>query len=362
MSTKDPNTRDITSTMLAVVFVGILIAATFWILRPFLTSIVWAAIIVVATWPLLLKLQSVLWGKRGLAVTIMAVALLVVIVVPLMLVIMTIAGRSDDIAAKAKSLAVLTVPPPPEWVSSIPLAGRKLSERWQQYAALSPEELASQITPHVQTALRWFVSQAGSVATVLVQFLLTVIITAIMYLGGERGAAGVLSFARRLAGAQGEGIAVLAAKACRGVALGIVVTAIVQSSIGGIALAVAGVPAAPLLTAVMLLLCLAQLGPYLVLIPSVIWLYWSGHPLWGTILLLVSIFVGTINNILQPLLIKKEVDLPLLLILAGVIGGLIAFGIIGLFIGPVLLAVAHTLVQAWVHGAGTEEPSRTAGE
>jgi predicted PurR-regulated permease PerM len=279
-----------------------------------------------------------------------------------MLVIITIANRSDDIAARAKSLSVLTIPPPPEWVTDIPLAGRKLSERWQQYAALSPEELASQITPYAQSALRWFATQAGSVATVLLQFLLTAIITAIMYAGGERGAAWALSFARRLAGAQGEGVAVLAAKACRGVALGIVVTAIVQSGIGGVGLAVAGVPAALLLTAVMLLLCLAQLGPYLVLIPSVIWLYWSGQALWGTVLLVVSIFACTINNVLQPLLIKKEVDLPLLLILAGVIGGLVAFGIIGLFIGPVMLAVALTLLQAWVHGTDIEEPARTAGE
>jgi predicted PurR-regulated permease PerM len=292
----------------------------------------------------------------------MAGVLLVVIVVPLMLVIITIANRADDIAARAKSLSVLTIPPPPEWVTDIPLAGRKLSERWRQYAALSPEELASQITPYAQTASRWFVSQAGSVATVLLQFLLTVFIAGILYAGGERVAAGVLSFARRLAGARGEGVAILAAKACRGVALGIVVTAIVQSGIGGIGLAVTGVPAAMLLTAVMLLLCLAQLGPYLVLIPSVIWLYWSGHPIWGTVLLVVSILVVTINYVLQPLLIKKGADLPLLLILAGVIGGLIAFGIIGLFIGPVLLAVTLTLLQAWVHGTDTEEQARTAGE
>jgi predicted PurR-regulated permease PerM len=283
-------------------------------------------------------------------------------VVPLTLVIMTIAGRSDDIAAKVKSLSVLTVPPPPEWVSNIPLAGRKLSDRWQQYAVLSHEELASQITPYAQSALRWFVSQAGSVATVLLQFLLTVIFTAIMYLRGEQGAAAVLRFARRLDGAQGEGIAVLAAKACRGVALGIVVTAIVQTAIGGIGLAVTGVPAASLLTAVMFMLCLAQLGPFLVMVPSVIWLYWSGQPIWGTVLLVVSILAGTIDNFIKPLLIRKGVDLPLLLILAGVIGGLIAFGIIGLFIGPVLLAVTLTLFQAWVHGTGTEESSSPAGE
>ena len=189
----------------------------------------------------------------------------------------------------------------------------------------------------------------------LLQFLLTVIIAAIMYATGETAATGVRNFARRLAGDRGEDTAVLAAKAVRGVALGIVVTAGVQSVIGGIGLAVAGIPGPALLTAVMFMFCLAQLGPIFVLLPSVIWLYWSGQALWGTVLLVVSVFAGTIDNFLRPLLIKKGVDLPLLLIFAGVIGGLIAFGVIGLFIGPVVLAVTLTLLQAWVSDEEQQE-------
>lgn len=355
MTTKGPNSRDITRTTLAVLFIGILIAASFWILRPFLTSIVWASIIVVATWPILLWLQNRLWGKRGLAVMIMTIVLLLVIVVPLIFAITAIVETADDVAARAKSLAAFTIPPPPEWVINIPLAGRKLAERWQQYAELSPEELSAQIVPYAKTALRWFVSQAGSIATMLLQFLLTVIIAAIMYAKGETAAAGIRSFARRLAGDRGEDTAVLAAKAVRGVALGIVVTAIVQSGLGGIGLAVAGVPGAALLTAVMFMFCLAQLGPIFVMLPSVVWLYWSGHTLWGTVLLVVAIFTGAIDNFLRPLLIKKGVDLPLLLIFAGVIGGLIAFGVIGLFIGPVVLAVTLTLLAAWLSDSGLKE-------
>lgn len=121
-----------------------------------------------------------------------------------------------------------------------------------------------------------------------------------------------------------------------------------------------GVPAATVLTAVMLLLCIAQLGPGLVLIPAVIWLFWSGQTLWGSVLLVWTVIVGTMDNFLRPLLIKKGADLPLLLIFAGVIGGLIAFGIIGLFIGPVVLAVTYTLLAAWVSESPADRDRETA--
>jgi len=111
---------------------------------------------------------------------------------------------------------------------------------------------------------------------------------------------------------------------------------------------VTGIPAAGLLTAVIVLLCLAQVGPFLVMVPAVIWLYWSGQPVRGTVLLVFLVVAGTIDNFVRPFLIRKGADLPLLLIFAGVIGGLIAFGIIGLFIGPVMLAVTYTLLKEWV--------------
>jgi predicted PurR-regulated permease PerM len=189
----------------------------------------------------------------------------------------------------------------------------------------------------------------------MLQFLLTTIIAAIMYAKGEVVRSGVLSFARRLAGQQGEDVALLAAKAVRGVALGVVLTALIQTALGGIGLFIAGVPAAALLTAVMFMLCLAQIGPALVLVPAIIWLYWQGSALWGTILVVFTVLALTIDNVVRPVLIKKGADLPLLLIFAGVIGGLIAFGVIGLFIGPVMLAVTYTLLKVWVAGSVQEE-------
>ncbi|HAU5638336.1 TPA: AI-2E family transporter, partial [Citrobacter amalonaticus] len=134
--------------------------------------------------------------------------------------------------------------------------------------------------------------------------------------------------------------------------------------LGGIGLAVSGVPYATLLTVIMILSCLVQLGPLPVLIPAIIWLYWTGDTTWGSVLLAWSCVVGTLDNVIRPMLIRMGADLPLLLILSGVIGGLIAFGMIGLFIGPVLLAVSWRLFSAWVNEAPvpTSEPEELLEE
>ena len=142
---------------------------------------------------------------------------------------------------------------------------------------------------------------------------------------------------------------VLAGQAIRAVALGVVVTALVQTVLAGLGLWAAGVPFASLLTGVVLLLCMAQIGPILVLAPAVVWLFWSGATGWGSALLVWTILVGALDNVLRPMLIRQGADLPLLLIFAGVIGGLLSFGIVGLFVGPVVLAIAYTLMQQWLN-------------
>ena len=210
------------------------------------------------------------------------------------------------------------------------------------------EGLLARLTPYAGSATKWFVAEAGNVGFLFVQFLLTLVLAALMYASGEATALAVGRFGRRLAGERGEHAVGLAGQAIRSVALGVVVTAVVQCALGGIGLAVAGVPFAGLLTAVMFLLCIAQVGPSPVLVPAVIWLYWSGEPAWGTFLLVCSVVVITLDNILRPMLIKRGADLPLLLIFAGVIGGLLAFGLVGVFVGPVVLAVAYTLLEAWI--------------
>jgi predicted PurR-regulated permease PerM len=141
---------------------------------------------------------------------------------------------------------------------------------------------------------------------------------------------------------------VLAGQAIRAVALGVVVTALVQSAAAGIGLVIVGFPYAAVLTAIILILCIAQLGPVLVLGPAVFWLYWTGDAVRGTVLLALAVPICVLDNILRPMLIRRGADLPLLLIFAGVIGGLVSFGIIGLFVGPVILAVTYRLLESWI--------------
>jgi predicted PurR-regulated permease PerM len=317
--------------------------------------LLWAALIVIATWPALEKLQTRLGGRRGLAVTIMTLAILLVVLIPLTLAVLTIIDHADGIAARVRSLPSLIPSTPPGWLERIPLAGDTIADKWLEFAALSPEERAAKIDPYTKDALQWLINQAGGIGMTLLQFLLTTIIAAIMYANGETVRSGALQFARRLGGQEGEAVTILAAKSVRGVALGVVLTAIIQATLGGVGIAVVGVPAAALLTAVMFMLCLAQVGPGLVLIPSVIWVYSKAGAVRGTILLAFAIVAMTIDNFVRPVLIKKGADLPLVMIFAGVIGGLLAFGIIGLFVGPVVLAVTYTLLKAWVTRGEQEE-------
>jgi predicted PurR-regulated permease PerM len=181
----------------------------------------------------------------------------------------------------------------------------------------------------------------------MLQFVLTVAIAGVMYAHGEAAARQVLRFGRRIGGPRGEEAVVLGGKAIRAVALGVGVTATIQAAVGGLGLVITQVPFAALLTAVMFILCLVQLGPMFVLVPAVVWV-WHGSTGWGVFLLVWTLVVGTMDNFLRPILIMRGADLPLLLIFAGVIGGLLGFGLVGIFVGPVLLAVAYTLVGAWL--------------
>lgn len=341
--------NDLARTTFAVLFIGGLIFASFWITRPFLAPLIWATMIVVATWPMMRRVQTRLWGRRGLAVLVMTMGLLLVFVVPLTLAIATIVDHADEIVAWGKEIAGFQLPSPPDWIRGLPLIGERAVAVWETVAAQGAKELASQAEPYVGQATRWFLSEVGSFGLVFAQFLLTVVLSALLYADGEAWALWMLRFSTRLAPVRGETAVRLAGQAIRGVALGVVVTALAQSILGGIGLAMAGIPFAAVLTAVMFMLCIAQLGPVLVLVPAVAWLYWIDSTGWATFLLVWTLFVGTIDNVLRPFLIKQGADLPLLLIFAGVIGGLLSFGLVGIFVGPVLLAVAYTLIDAWVN-------------
>jgi len=322
-----------------------LAAVSLWIMLPFVPALIWATMIVVATWPMMRAIETRLWRKRWVAASVMTMALLLAFVIPLTLAIVSIVSHMDVITGSVKSLQATTFEIPPDWVVKLPVVGSRLDASWREVAASG--DLGSKLSTYASTVGSWFVGQVGDLGALLMEFLLTVGIAAILYMKGEVAAAAVIRFARAIGGDRGESSVVLAAQAIRGVALGVVVTAIVQSVLGGIGLAVAGMPYAAVLTAVMFMLALAQIGAVPIMVCATIWIFTQGDTGWGVFLSIWTIVVGGIDNVLRPILIRRGVDLPLLLILVGVIGGLVAFGLVGIFVGPAVLAVTYRLLASW---------------
>lgn len=331
-----------------VVVLGLVLIASLWILQPFLPALIWSTMIVVATWPMLLRLQRWVGGSRGIATAIMTAGIVLALAVPLLLAVGQLVRHADDIANGVRYVATHSVPPPPAWVERIPLAGATLSERWQALADSDPKTLLSPLAPYAGNIASWAAARAGNVGALTIHLLLIVVLCAVLYVTGEQGARGVRRLAHRMADEHGTHTLALATQAIRAVAMGIVVTAIAQSVMAGVGLAIAGVPYATLFTVLMFVLCVAQIGAVPVLLPAAIWLFWRGDTGWGTFLVIWIVVVSAMDNILRPMLIRRGADLPLLLIMAGVIGGLLTLGGVGLFVGPVVLAVMYTLTKAWV--------------
>ena len=351
---------DLARITFSVLFIGALLGVSMWVLRPFLGPAIWATMVVVATWPLMLRVQRRLWQRRTLAVVVMSLLLLLLFVVPLTLAVVTIVDNADRMVEWAKLAADYHLPDqPPRWLVDLPMLGGAAERAWEQATALGLRDLLPKLSPYAGNLTRWFVAQLGSVGVLLLQFLITVVIAAVMYATGEEAALLVRRFARRLGGERGESVVALAGGAIRGVALGVGVTAIVQALLAGIGLAIAGVPLAPLLTALTFMLCIAQLGPVPVLVPAAIWAFANDNTGWGIFLLVWAGIVATLDNVLRPVLIRLGADLPLLLIFAGVIGGLVSFGLVGIFVGPVVLAVAWTLLEAWMSDGDLPPPGYT---
>lgn len=339
--------RDVAQILLSVLFLAVMIVACLWIVQPFILGFAWAGTVVVATWPLLLRIQKVLFGRRALAVLVMTLLLFLLFIIPIALLVNSLVDSSGPVIRSITS-GEMTVPDL-AWLHSIPLVGERLYGAWHSLLEMGGSAIMAKVRPYIGATTTWFVGQAAHIGRFMMHCALMLVFSALLYWRGEHVALGIRHFATRLAGERGDAAVLLAAQAVRAVALGVVVTALVQAILGGIGLAISGVPYATIFTVVMVLTCLVQLGPLLVLVPCIIWLYWSGDTTWGTVLLVWSCVVGTMDNVIRPVLIRMGADLPLILILSGVIGGLIAFGMIGLFIGPVLLAVTWRLFAAWVH-------------
>lgn len=361
MKNNIPNT-DITRTTLSVLGLVLLIGLACWIIKPFLLAILWASMIVAATWPILLWLQRLFRGRRNLAALVMTLLLALLFIIPLVTVVTLGVANADKIMLWVDNISSITLPLPPPWVETLPFVGAKLSALWRDFAASGDLTLSDRIASHAEEITSWLFKQTGNSGKTLVDLLLTVIISGIFYSTGDHAAQWVLRFINRLSGVWGSKVAILAVKTVRGVALGVVVTAVVQSAAAAIGLAVAGVPAAALLGGLIFVLCLAQLGPSPVLVPAVVWLFWSGSTGWGIALCVWTVIVTPLDSFLRPMLILKSADIPTFLVLPGVIGGLLTLGIMGVFIGPVILAVTYSLFVDWIKEGEGQDPERSDEE
>ncbi|WP_416412624.1 AI-2E family transporter YdiK [Pantoea sp. App145] len=338
---------DLPQMLFSLMFILIMITACLWVVQPFILGFAWASMVVIATWPLMIKLQHLLWGRRSLAVVAMTILLLLLFIIPIAVLVNSLIDNSAPVIAWATQGHLVL--PQLDWLKEVPMVGDKLFSSYHLLVDGGGTAIMNKLQPYIGRTTSFFVAQAGHFGRFMLHLGLMLLFSVLLYWRGEQVGQGIRHFACRMGGRRGDAAVLLAGQAIRAVALGVVVTALVQGVLGGIGLAISGIPYATLLTVVMILSCLVQLGPLIVLVPAIIWLYWSGDTTWGTVLLVWSCVVGTLDNVLRPMLIRMGADLPMILILSGVIGGLVAFGMIGLFIGPVVLAVSYRLVSVWMH-------------
>ena len=336
---------------LTFVVLAILIAGCFLVLQPFLTAIVWAAILCVTMWPLFTRVSAWLGGRPGPAALVMVALIAVTMLAPFVIAGVTLAGNTDRVGAAVR-LAIANGPPdPPPWVAGLPLVGESVAATWARFAH-DTAGLLEEAHAYIEPARNLLLGAGKTVLAGLVQLALSVFIAFFFFRDGEAIIERARGALERLAGERGQRLAVVAALTVRGVVIGILGTALAQGVLMAIGLLLVGIKAAPLLGLVTFFLSPVPVGPPLVWIPAGLLLLQQGAIGSGTFILLWGLLVvSTVDNILKPLIISRGSDLPFVLVLLGVLGGAVAFGFIGVFLGPVLLAVGAALVQEWAGGA-----------
>ncbi|QCI23153.1 AI-2E family transporter YdiK [Buchnera aphidicola] len=337
---------DLPQAIFSLIFIIIMIFSSLWIMRPFFLGFAWASMVVIATWPIFLKLQILLWGNRACAVLTMIIILLLIFIIPIVCIVNSLIDNSTSVISWLNSDNLKF--PDLYWLQEIPVIGSKLFSSYQKLLNEGGSELITKVQPYMGKTTEFFVIQAGHFGRFIIHLVFMLVFSSLLYWNGERMRNVIRHFAVRLGSHSGDSVVSLAGQAIRAVALGVVVTALVQGILGGIGLAISGIPYSSLLMMLIIVFCLVQLGPLPVLIPAIMWLYWNGNTTWGTVLLIWSCIVCVLDHILRPVLIRIGADLPTVLILSGVIGGLIAFGMIGLFIGPVVLVISYRLISSWM--------------
>ncbi|NMX62523.1 AI-2E family transporter [Pseudomonas sp. WS 5059] len=333
--------------LLVQILLLVLFGASFWVMAPFWSALFWGAVLAFASWPLMRLLTRALGGRESLAAGILTLGWMLLVAVPLVWLGFNLADHVRDAVALIKDVQVDGLPEAPTWLGSIPFVGERLVGMWdsidQQGAALMVT-----IKPYLGQVGNWLLARSAQIGGGILELTLSLVFVFFFYRDGPRLAMFVHRLLERLIGERAGYYIDLVAGTVQRVVNGVIGTAAAQALLALIGFLIAGVPGALVLGIVTFLLSLIPMGPPLVWIPATAWLVWKGDytyavflGVWGTFI------ISGVDNVLKPYLISRGGNLPLVIVLLGVFGGLIAFGFIGLFIGPTLLAVAYSLLTDW---------------
>ncbi|HEY1265653.1 MAG TPA: AI-2E family transporter [Candidatus Binatia bacterium] len=331
----------------AVSLLFLLLLGCIVILRPFVTALLWAFIIAFATWPIYSWLEAVLRGRKGLAAVVTTLLIAAVVVLPLVAVASSL---TDDIGRAidwGRTIMDEGPPDPPVWVADIPLVGGSASRYWADFAHDSAR-LMSEAGKYLVPAGEWVITGVKTVGQGTLQVVLSLFIAYFFYRDGSSGAKHLNTMAVRLWGDRSLRLIGVAAATMKGVIYGIIGTGIVQAILTGFALWLSGVPGALLLGVVTFFASLVPVGAALVWLPAAIWVFYKVSIGWAIFLFVWgAVVVSSADNIIKPYFISRGGDLPFILTFLGALGGVIAFGFLGIFLGPTLLAVGYNLIRDW---------------
>ncbi|MEP7329391.1 MAG: AI-2E family transporter [Betaproteobacteria bacterium] len=342
--------------IITLLVLAVLIGGVFLVLRPFLTAILWAAILVVTTWPMYRWLQAKTRSPNT-AATLMTLLIMIVAVSPFVIAGTTLAENAERLVEFTRSMVARGPPDAPTWLKDLPLVGPRAAEYWGSFShdgAALLTELRRLADP-----MKDFLFKGGAqIGSGLIQLTFSVFIAFFFFRDGEGMRPRIRGAVSRIAPIRGIHMLDLAGDTTRAVVYGILGTALAQGVLMGIGLYVAGIKAAPLLGLVTFFLSPIPVGPPLVWLAAAVWLFSEGQNGWAIFILAWgALVVSSIDNVLKPLIISRGSDLPFVLVLLGVLGGVVAFGFIGIFLGPVLLALGYALVKEWAAPALDPTPA-----
>jgi predicted PurR-regulated permease PerM len=329
---------------LGVVF--IILAWCLQILMPFASLIVWAGIITVATHKPFLKLVDKVGGRKKLAAAIISIGGIAIILIPVILLSESLIAGATNMGTQISEGSV-SIPAPADSVRSWPLIGEKTYELWSQ-ASTNLALLLEKYSEQVSTIGVKLVGLAASVSGGVLQFIISMLIAGAFLSSADTSYAALQKFVGRLTGESGEQLLDLSTSTIRSVAVGVLGIAVIQGILAGVGMMLADVPAAGLIAFFVLVMAIAQLPPILMLLPVVFYVFAVSSTAVAVMFLIWSILVSLSDMVLKPMLLGRGVDVPMLVILLGAIGGMISSGIVGLFVGAVVLAVGYTLFRTWI--------------